>query len=81
MRVADLTSLDEMKNLNMDLNNAMKDDWQEANGAQSYNFAAISGRCSEENDYTTEITNKPLQLQAAPYVDIGKFEGNLIKYQ
>lgn len=65
MRVPDLTSLDEMKNLNMDLSNAMKDNWQEDNRAQSYNFADISGRCSKEKDYKTEITFKPLQLQAA----------------
>ena len=39
MRDPDFTSIDQMKNPNMDLNIAMKDNWQEANEAQSYNLA------------------------------------------
>ena len=36
---------------------------------------------SEDNDYTTEMICKVLQQQAAPHVDIEKFDGNLINYQ
>ena len=68
MRDPDFTSID---NPSMDLNNAIKDNWQEAN---------VSGGYSEENDYNIEMIYKILQ-QAAPHVDIEKFDGNPINYQ
>ena len=77
MRDPDFTSID---NPSMDLNNAIKDNWQEANDVQSYNLADVSGGYSEENDYNIEMIYKILQ-QAAPHVDIEKFDGNPINYQ
>ena len=77
MRDPDFTSID---NPSMDLNNAIKDNWQEANDAQSYNLAYVSGGYSEENDYNTEMIYKILQ-QPAPHVDTEKFDGNPINYQ
>ena len=77
MRDTDFTSMDEMNKSNMDLNTAMKDNWQEANEAQSYNLLDDSGRYSEKNDYIREIICKLLQQQAAPHVDIEKFDDNL----
>ena len=43
-------SIDQINSPNMDLNTARKDNWQEANKAQSYNLGDVSGRYSEEND-------------------------------
>ena len=51
----DFTSIDQMNNPNVGFNTAMKNNWQEANKAQSYNLGNISGRYSEENDYNTEM--------------------------
>ena len=51
----DFTSIDQMNNPNVGFNTAMKNNWQEANKAQSYNLGDISGRYSEENDYNTEM--------------------------
>ena len=44
----------------------------------NYNLTDVSGRYSEEIDYNTEMLCK---LQAAPHVDIEKFDGNHINYQ
>ena len=70
-----------MNTPNIDLNTARKDNWQEANEAQSYNVGDVSGRYSEENDYNTEMICKLLQQQTALHVDIEKFDGNPINYQ
>ena len=51
MRDPNFTSIDEMRdpdfisidNPNMDLNTSTKDNWQEANEAQGYNLANVSG--------------------------------------
>ena len=40
-----------MNNPNKNVNTAMKDNWKEANEAQSYNLADVSGSYSEENDF------------------------------
>ena len=61
MRDPDFTSIDQMNNPDIDLNTARKDNWQEANEAQSYNVGDVSGRYSEENDYNTEMISKLLQ--------------------
>ena len=81
MRDPDFTSIDQMNNPDIDLNTARKDNWQEANEAQSYNVGDVSGRYSEENDYNTEMICKRLQWQAATHVDIKKYDGNPINYQ
>ena len=65
----------------MDLSTATKDNWQEANETQSYNLADVSGRYSEESVDNTEMICKLLQWQAAPHVDIERFDGNPINYQ
>ena len=65
----------------MDLNTARKENWQEANEVQSYKLGDVSGRYSEENNYNTEMICKLLQQQAAPHVDIEKFDDNPINYQ
>ena len=70
-----------MNNPNMDLNTAIKDNWQEANEAQSYNLADVSGRYSEENDCNREIICKLLQQQVSPHENIRKFDSNSITYQ
>ena len=59
----------------------MKDNWQEANEAQSYNLADVSGRYSEENDCNKEIICKLLQQQVSPHQNIKKFDSNSINYQ
>ena len=46
----------------MDLNTAIKDNWQEANEAQGSNLNDVCGRYSEENDCNTEMSWKSLQL-------------------
>ena len=79
IRNPDFTRIDQMNNL--DLNTARKDNWQEANEAQSYKLGDVNGRYSEENDYNTEMTCKLLRQQPAPHVDIEKFDGNPINYQ
>ena len=81
IRDPDFTSIDQMNTPNIDLNTARKDNWQEANEAQSYNVGDVSGRYSEENDYNTEMICKLLQQQTALHVDIEKFDGNPINYQ
>ena len=80
MRDPDFTSIDKTNNPNMDLNTAVKDNWQEANGAQSYSLPDVSGIYSEENDCRTEIISKLLQRQATPHLDIEKSDGNPINY-
>ena len=67
MRDTDFTSMDEMNKSNMDLNTAMKDNWQEANEAQSYNLLDVSGRYSEkmitsERLYVNFCNNKLLLM-------------------
>ena len=42
-----------------------------------YNLADVSGRCSKENDHSTEMICKLLHGQAAPHVEIEKFDGDL----
>ena len=81
MRDPDFTCIDQLNNPNMVLNPGIKNNWQEANEAQSYNLADGSGRYSEENDYNTEMICKLLQQKAAPHVDIEKFDGNPINYK
>ena len=81
MRDPDITSIDQMNNLNVSLNTSRKDDWQEANEAQSCKLGDVSGRYSEKNDYNTKMVCKVLQQQAASHVDIKKFDGNLINSQ
>ena len=81
MRDPEFTCINKMNNANIDLKTARKDNWQEINEAQSYNVGDVSGRCSEENDYNTEMICKLLQQQSASHVDIEKFDCNRINYQ
>ena len=67
MRDPDITSIDQMNNLNVSLNTSRKDDWQEANEAQSCKLGDVSGRYSEKNDYNTKMVCKLLQQQAASH--------------
>ena len=60
IRDPDFTSIDQMNNPNMDFNNAVKDNWQEANEAQSYNIADASGRYFEQSNYNIQIICKRL---------------------
>ena len=78
MRGLDFTSIYKMNNPNLNLNTAIKENWQETNESQSYNLADVSGRYSKENDYNTEMICKLLQQQATPHVDRKKFDGNPI---
>ena len=55
------TSIDQMSNPNVDLKTAIKNSWQEANEAQSYNLGDISDKYSEENDYNTKRICRLLQ--------------------
>ena len=50
MRDPNFISIDHMNNPNMNLNIAGKDNWQEANEAQSYKLGDASGKYSEENN-------------------------------
>ena len=61
MRDPEFTSINQMNNPNIHLNNAGKDNWQEANEAQSYNVGDVSGKYSEENDSNKEMIFKLLQ--------------------
>ena len=58
----------------MDLDTATKDNWQEANETQRYNLADVSGGYSEESVDNTEMICKLLQRQAAPHVNIERWE-------
>ena len=81
MRDPDITSIDQTNNPNVNLTTSRKDDWQEANEAQSCKLGDISGRYSEKNDYNPKMVCKLLQQQAASHVDIKKFDGNPINSQ
>ena len=49
--------------------------------ALGYNLVDISSAYSKENERNTEMISKLLQRQAAPHVDIEKFDVSPINYQ
>ena len=66
MRDPDFTSIYQMNNPDINLSTTRKDNWQEANKAQSYNLGDVSGRYSQENDYSPHDMQTFAMISCSP---------------
>ena len=55
-----------MNNPDINLSTTRKDNWQEANKAQSYNLGDVSGRYSQENDYSPHDMQTFAMISCSP---------------